>query len=134
MRRTLVISFTVFLFFVYGLVLSQSRFTVLRDELGPENPPNLYDYRGATHVHSNRNLGSDSPADIITAAQDSGLDFLFFTDLNDFRPTFDLDGYHRKLLVMTGASYSYLDSRILSYRFKRTTFFESMGEILLALF
>lgn len=128
MRKALIISSFFFAFFVYGLFLGQYQVHVTRDELEPPNPAEFYDYRGATHVHSDKNLGSGSYRDVIAAAQEANLDFLFFTDLNVFDRDLTLEGYHRKLLVMMGASYSYLDSRILAFDPKNRHRLESLGQ------
>jgi hypothetical protein len=56
------------------------------------------------------------------------LDFLIFTDVNVFNPSQDIEGYHRKLLVMMGGSYSYLDSRILTYDLHSRHQLESLGQ------
>lgn len=128
MRRILIASFIFFLFFSYGLVLSQIPVHVIEEELKPANPPGFYDYRGATNVHTNRNLGSGSPAEVIKAAQEAELDFLFFTDLNVFDGEPIPDGYHRQLLVIPGSAYSYLDSRLLTYDLQRRHSLESLGQ------
>ena len=114
-RKTAIVSILLFVLFAYGLFLSQHRFGILRDELEPANAPGFYDYRGTTHVHTNLNLGSGSAKDVIAAAQEAGLDWLYVTDLNVFDRNLGVEGYHRQLLAMVGAEYSYLDSRVLSY-------------------
>lgn len=128
MRKILIISFCFFVLFVYGLVLSQGRVTIIEEELAPKNPSGFYDYRGETNIHTNLNLGSAPINEVITAAQESNLDFLFVTDLNIFNRNLAIEGYHRKLLVMVGAEYSYLDSRILLYDTIDRQSFESPGQ------
>lgn len=128
MRKVLIASIIFFLFFVYWLVLSQLQVSVVPDELGLANYPGFYDYKGITNVHTNRNLGSGSPANIINAAQDAGLDYLFITDLNTFNAPLIPEGYHRQLLVMTGEEYSYLESRILTYDLERRHSLDSLGQ------
>ena len=114
-RRIAILSVLIFLLFSYGLSLTQHRFAIMKDELDPPNAPGFYDYKGATHVHTKQNLGSGDFNDVIVAAQEAGLDWLYFTDLNVFKRRFDVEGYHRQLLTMMGAEVSYLDSRILTY-------------------
>ncbi len=128
MRKILVISGVFFFLFVYGLYLAQYDVRIIQDELDAPNLVDFYDYRGSTHVHTNENLGSGSTATVITAAQDAGLDFLILTDLNNFDRDFSPEGYHRKLLVVRGASLSYLDSRILVYDFERRLQLDSLGQ------
>jgi len=128
MRKTLIFSGIFFVFFAYGLFVSQYDVRIIGDELKLENPPEFYDYRGVTHVHSNRNLGSGDFPTIIGSAQEAGLDFLIITDLNDFSRDLTIEGYHRTLLVSVAGSFSYLDSRILAYDLMRRREFEGMGQ------
>jgi hypothetical protein len=127
-RRLLVLSAIFFLLFFYGLVLSQTRIGVLPEELEPHNSAGYYDYRGITNVHTNRALGSGSPLGVVKAAQEAGLDFLFITDLNIFAGAPLPEGYHRKLLLMAGAEYSYLESRLLLYDIQRRHPIETLGQ------
>ncbi len=133
MRKTLTASAIFFLIFFYGLVLSQTRVSVIADQLEPKNAPSFYDYRGVSNVHTDRGLGSGSVLEVIKAAQETGLDYLFLTDLNQFvdpvlpRQNF-LDSYHRKTLVMTANQYSYLDSQLLLYGVQKQENFESLGQ------
>lgn len=128
MRKMMVISGVFLFLFVYGLYLAQYDVRIIQDELEAPNLVDFYDYRGVTHVHTDKNLGSGSAATVIAAAQDVGLDFLILTDLNDFNRDFEPEGYHRKLLVVRGASLSYLDSRILAYDFERRLQLDSLGQ------
>lgn len=128
MRKILVSSVIFFLLFFYGLILSQTRVSVFNEQLEPKNPSGFFDYRGVTNVHTNRGGGSGSPAQVIREAQEAGLDFLFITDLNYFGVSPVPEGYHRKLLVATGAEYSYLDSRLLTYDRNRKYNLESLGQ------
>jgi hypothetical protein len=114
-RKIAVASFFLFLLFAYGLTLTQHRFNIMKEELEPANASGFYDYRGETNVHTKQNLGSSSHQEIIAAAQEAGLDWLYFTDLNVFDRRFGIEGYHRQLLAMMGAEVSYLDSRVLWY-------------------
>lgn len=129
MRKILIASAVFFLIFFYGLVLSQTRVSIIADELAPKNAAGFYDYRGVTNVHTERNLGSGSAFDVVKAAQEANLDWLFLTDLNQFTPSPILpDGYHRKTLVMTADEYSYLDSRLLLYEVGKQPTFETLGQ------
>jgi hypothetical protein len=128
MRKVLITSAVFFLLFVYWLVLSQLSVSVFPDELEPSNFPGFYDYRGITNVHTNRGIGGGSTTEVIQAAQEAGLDFLFLTELNQFTSQPQPDGYHRKLLVMNAAEYGYLESRILTYSSEGKNRLESIGQ------
>ncbi len=128
MRKVLISSGIFFLIFFYGLVLSQVHISVVPEELQPKNHTGFYDYRGVTNIHSNRKIGSGTPAEIIKAAHDVGLDYLFITDLNTFNGAPVPEGYNRNLLVMEGNEYSYLDSRLLLYDIGRRHSLETLGE------
>ena len=112
MRRKLILNGIFFAFLFYGLILSQSDVRIIAEQLQPKNSAGWYDYRGAINVHSSQGLGSGTWQQIVQAGQDADLDFLILTEFNDFGPRM-ADGYHRKLLVINSAEYSYLDSRII---------------------
>ncbi len=134
MRKTVIASAVFFLIFFYGLILSQTRVSVVADQLEPKNAPSFYDYRGVSNVHTDRGQGSGSANDVIKAAQESNLDFLIITDLNQFLTETKIpDSYHRKTLVMTANQYSYLDSQLLLYDIKKRHEFESLGQAQLLL-
>ena len=128
MRKILIVSFFFFILFVYWLVLSQLQVSVLPEELEPANHPGFYDYRGVTNVHTNRGMGGGAVQDVIRAAQDIGLDFVFVTDLNVFSGLPVPEGYHRQLLVISGDVYSYLESRLLHYDRQHKHSIESLGQ------
>lgn len=115
MRKLLILSSFVLLFLFYELAISQYHFSIIPDELEPENAPGYYDYKGITHAHTSLGLGSSSPSEVVQAAQEVGLDFLFLTDLNNFNPNRDEAGYHRQTLVFVAQQFSYLDSRLILY-------------------
>ncbi|MEK7358472.1 MAG: hypothetical protein AAB250_18655, partial [Bdellovibrionota bacterium] len=128
MRKTIIASAIFFLLFTYGLVLSQNQLTVIPEELEPKNPVGFYDYKGISNVHTDRGLGSGSPLEVIKAAQEVGLDFLVFTDLNAFEKPALPHGYHRKLLVIGAEEFSYVDSRLLLYDLQKRHALESLGQ------
>jgi len=129
MRKILIASAVFFLVFFYGLVLSQTRVSIIADELEPKNAAGFYDYRGVSNVHTDRGIGSGSAFDVVKAAQEANLDWLFLTDLNQFTSAGAIpDGYHRKTLVMTADEYSYLDSRLLLYEPAKHPNFETLGQ------
>lgn len=128
MRKILIVSFFFFILFIYWLVLSQLQVSVFPEELEPANHPNFYDYRGVTNVHTNRGMGSGSIQDVVKAAQDVGLDYLIVTDLNVFSSPPVSEGYHRKLLLLSGNVYSYLESRLIHYDRLQRHSIESIGQ------
>jgi hypothetical protein len=128
MRKTLIASGLFFLIFFYGLILSQTQFKVISEELEPKNPEFFYDYRGVTNVHSKNGLGSGTYTEVIEDALETGMDFLTFTDLNPFTSLPVPEGYHRKLLVIKGAELSYLDSRLLTFDIENRHSFETLGQ------
>lgn len=115
MRKLLILSSFVLLFLFYELAISQYHFSIIPEELEPENAPGYYDYKGITHAHTNIGLGSAPPSEVVEAAQEVGLDFLILTDLNNFNPNREIAGYHRQTLVFVAQQFSYLDSRLIIY-------------------
>lgn len=115
MKRILYRSLFFFVPLSYGLFLSLFNLSIITSDLVPQNPPGYYDYRGVTHSHSTQSLGSSTPSEVITAAQNTALDFLFITDLNNFGMQGFSSGYHENLLVFSAGKYSYVDSHILFY-------------------
>lgn len=128
MRKVLIASFIFFALFGYGLILSQMNVNVIQERLEPSNFPGYYDYRGASNVHTSLGLGSGTANEVIKGAQEAGLDFLFMTDLNLFGEPAVPDAYHRQLLVMSAAEYSYLDSRLLLYDLAKRHELETLGQ------
>lgn len=129
MRNILIISSFFFLIFFYGLILSQTNINVLaNEELEPKNHSGFYDYRGVTDVFTNRSKGSGSAAEVVAAAQEVGLDFLFINDLNVFNQHPVEEGYHQKLLTLFESQYSYLDSHLQLYDIGRRHNLDSLGQ------
>lgn len=106
--------FLFFGFFIYGLILNRSPLLIIPHELVPRHPVGFYDYSGVLHIHSKLSLGSSPIQDIVRAGQNSGLDFLFITDLNFYDRPLELTGYHNQLLVFIDGKYSYLNSRLIN--------------------
>ncbi len=128
MRKVVIGSGIFFALFSYGLFLAHYDVRVVAEDFKSNNPSEFYDYRGFTNVHSSVNLGTGSYQDVIQAAQEKGADFLFFTDLNVFGEEPTIEGYHGKLLVLKGASYSYLDSRLITYDLLGSHRIETLGQ------
>ncbi|MGE0762799.1 MAG: hypothetical protein AB7N80_05930 [Bdellovibrionales bacterium] len=110
---TVVIALLVYLF--YGIFLSNFDLRVIPGELAARDPQGFHDYSGVINVHTNLSSGSGSPTEVIAAAQEVGLDFIFLTDLNVFEDNYkQLEGYHNNLLVFADGEFSYLNSRLLN--------------------
>lgn len=99
----------------YGLYLSQFVITITDPLLDEPLSDKYYDYKGITHVHSDRGTGSGSLEEIVTAAKRANLDFLFITDVNPSSTYKVFEGYMDNLAVLQGGRYSYLESQLLYY-------------------
>ena len=110
MKKLLLFSGVLIFFIGYGLVISQWNLSVMPAELVTKNPSGFYDYQGIMNVHTASGKGSRSIQDVISIAQESELDFVFFTDLNQELKPKNLEGYHGNLYVFVDGQYSYLDS------------------------
>ncbi len=128
MRRWYFLSSTFILYFGYGVFLSQYDWRVLSKNIESKNPPGYYDYSGVVNVHSNLSTGSGSLADIVSAAQEAKLDFIYITDLNVFDFPQDFEGYHQGTLVFAGVEYSYLNSRLLRLNAQVKSAASSLGQ------
>lgn len=103
----------ILLFFVYGFYVSQTNLEVIPSGIEQDHPAGFYDYRGISNVQSSLSQGSSLPVEIAAEALKAGLDFLIVTDANQLEFPNPMNSYYEKLLVMTEAEYSFLDSRIL---------------------
>jgi len=117
----------VFFYLVYGLFLSQYDLRIIPKELTADHPPGFHDYKGVTNIHSTLSSGSGDIMSIITAAQNSDLDFISFTDLNIFDKPKQFEGLHGNLLVFVDGEYSYLNSRLLNYFSKTDRHLQGVG-------
>jgi hypothetical protein len=109
------ISLVIFSLLAYGLYVSQFVITVtdpLRDEPLRDK---YYDYKGITHIHSDRGTGSGSLEEIVAEAKRANLDFFFVTDVNPPSNYKTFEGYMDNLMVLQGGRYSYLESQLLYY-------------------
>lgn len=61
--------------------------------------------RGVVHVHTTASDGGGTPEEVVAAAQQAGLDFLFITDHNTLEAK-RLEGRHGRLLVGVGTEIS----------------------------
>ena len=116
------------IYIIYGLYLSLNDIRIVEKRIDQEEIKTFYDFSGITHVQSHRSSGGGSISDIITAAQESSLNFIYITDLNFFKqePS-SFEGYNDNLLVFRGGEYSYLSSRILNYHSQKKYKFKDFG-------
>ena len=131
-RNTFVITLLLIIF-SYGLFLNRYSITITEDKLVSEHPAGFYDYRGVVNVHSDKSTGSGSVGEIITAAKEGGLDFLIFTELNQFESTPQKPNYSGRLLVSYDNEYSYRKSRILNVMGSGEATFSNTAEAQLVL-
>ena len=110
-----VLFITFFAYLIYGVFISQYGMSIFPDTLNRKNPAGFYDYVGVMNVHTSQSIGTGSFDQVVSAAQKTGLNFIFISDLNAFKVKKQLEKYYEKLLVFVDAEYSYLDSRLLIY-------------------
>lgn len=114
--------------FIYLYYLSQVSIEVIPNVLQAHNPTGYHDYKGVTHAHTTRDIGSGDLSHVITAAREARLDFLIITTLNQFPGEPTTQSYDEGVLVFGAAEYSYLDSHILFYTMNGEPNFESLGQ------
>ncbi len=93
-----------------------------------QNPPGFYDYRGVLNVHSTDSTGSEPTNEIILSAKKAGLDFLIFTELNNFEKKNRSASYSEQLLVSFDSEYSYRNSRVLHLLGQQETSLTDAGQ------
>ncbi len=125
----MIITATTFVVYLsYGLYISQYNPSVLPDELRTTSSPYYHDYKGVTHAQTSLSTGSLPAEDVIRDAAQAGLDFLFLTDLDNFKPHMGPIGYYEHLLAFDAGEYSYLDSRLLYYDDQPSHQIRSIGQ------
>lgn len=117
------------LYLIYGFMVSTYKVNQGRTAIHQNHPYPFFDYRGVTNVSTNRTLGSGEDREIIDDAKQAGLDYVFITDFNLLDASVSPEAYYGELLVLRGAKYSYLDSRLLYYRADGFPSADSIGEI-----
>lgn len=106
--------------FVYaGIAFSFGRIDLrVRGEVfSEEGGRHFRDYSGVINVHSERSSGSGTYSDIHEAANAAGLDFIVITDTNDFDVPLERESYLNDTLLLVGAEYSFVDSRLMILNF-----------------
>ncbi|RME18001.1 MAG: hypothetical protein D6797_01240 [Bdellovibrio sp.] len=128
-RKSFFLLLLFILFFSYGLILNFQNVQIIPQKLHPPSPhlQDFFDYTGVIHIHSNRSSGSGTIKQIISVAQEAGLDFIILTDLNAMDVPYPEEGYHDNLLVFTGGEYSYLDSHLLNLFIKNPSHLKGPG-------
>lgn len=115
-------------YFIYGFYLSQSNLNIITSQIKQNTTRDFYDYRGATNVRTSNSNGSSSPIEVVHEGKKAGLDFIFFTDTNQFGDVAKLNGYTDGVLVSTENEYSFLDSRLLFYQLNNPRTFMDSAE------
>jgi len=116
-------------YLIYGFMVSTYDVNKKTLSIDQNHPYPFYDYRGVTNVSSIRTLGSGEDKEIIEDAKHADLDFVIITDYNLLDDSSSTESYYGDLLVLRGAKYSYLDSRLLYYRVDGFPQAKSLGEI-----
>ena len=115
MNRSISILTTLIVLYIsYGFYVSQIDLFVVPEDLPTKTTQTLFDYRGLINVHTSSGRGSSSPAEVVSIARSSNLDFLIISDINQFEIGASVEGYHGSLLVIQEGEYSYLDSRVVA--------------------
>ena len=104
----------IIIYMSYGLLIYQYELGVLPSRLKIENSEFYFDYKGVINVQSKKGGGAGTLKNVISEALDAQLDFLVFTDFNNFNPEREIEGYHGPLLTFIGGEFSYFDSRLLN--------------------
>lgn len=116
-------------YLIYGFMVSTYVVDRGQSALHHNQPYPFFDYRGVTNVSTLKSLGSGSDREIVNDAKSAELDFLFITDYNLLDGSQVPEDYDGDLLVLRGAKYGYLDSRLLYYRGEGLPVAGSLGEI-----
>lgn len=117
------------IYLIYGFMVSTYGVDRGTPSIHPNHPYPFFDYRGATNVSTARTLGSGEDREVIEDAKHAELDFVFITDFNLLDNSVSPEAYFGDLLVLRGAKYSYLDSRLLYYSAEGFSQASSLGEI-----
>lgn len=128
MKKAITIIATALVLLTYAISLSLRSPEAVPSTLDTPNHPGFYDYRGIINIQSTASGGFLSAQEIVRAGQESKLDFVVFNELNRFVPSGVSEGWQRQLMVLNGAKYSYLESRILVLNPERLKSVESLGQ------
>lgn len=128
MKKAIVLIASALILLTYAISLSLKNPAAVPSALETPNHPGFYDYRGIINIQSSASGGFLSAQEIVRTAQDSKLDFIVMNELNRFIPGGVSEGWQRQLLVLNGAKYSYLESRVLVLNPERLKSVESLGQ------
>lgn len=128
MKSLIAISVLLVSYFFYGFYINQYETSVIPQRLGRDPSRTLNDYKGVLNVHTDLSSGSAPASFVITSAKLANLDYLFFTDLNNFNIPTAFESYHGNLLVFSAGKFSYLDSRLIYYSLKQESIGSNLGE------
>ncbi len=117
------------IYLIYGFMVSTYQVNKGLSTIHHNHPYPFFDYRGVTNVSSVRSLGSGEDREIVAEAKRAELDYLFITDYNMLDSNASMEAYYGDLLVLRGAKFSYLDSRLLYYRGDGLAGANTLGEI-----
>ena len=117
------------LYLIYGFMVSTYKVNKSISVIHQNHPYPFFDYRGVTNVSTNRTLGSGEDREVIEDAKLADLDYVIITDYNLLDNSVTPESYYGDLLVLRGAKYSYLDSRLLYYRADGFELANSIGDI-----
>lgn len=133
--RTISVVFCFFVFFYLtsGLFIHSYDFDVFSNEFDSKENNNYYDYKGVLNVHTTRSTGTGTPKEVIQAAVNADLDFMYITDLNQRPPREDMEGYYQHTMILPGGEYSYLDSRLLNINYKSNDHLSQNTDVQLSL-
>jgi len=119
----------VFIHIIYGFYISSWNPTIMPVNYSstPAGQTIYFDYSGCINVKSTKSTGSKDYLGITTAANDAQVDFVIATDLNDFSPSFEQQGYLNNVLLMIGGDFGFLEGRILNFDLKDTGHLQGPG-------
>jgi hypothetical protein len=128
MKTLIFITCSFLSYFLYGFYISHYDPSFITNKIKNENHIGFYDYKGVINLHTHLSIGSLPSQTIIPAAKRAGLDFIIFSDLNNFSFQEQSDTYSNGVLALFAAKYSYLDSRLIYYSEKNSSLGASLGE------
>jgi hypothetical protein len=128
MRKLLFFIASALALFAYIVTLSLHNPSIISDELEPPNFPGFHDYRGVINVQSTNSSGFESATELLRKAQDAKLDFIIFTELNDFTGRRGPSGWNRQTFVLQGKKFGYVESRVISLGSETLEAAESLGQ------
>lgn len=128
MKKLLFLIGSALLLFAYVVTLSLHNPSLMTDDLEPPNFPGFHDYRGVINVQSTNSSGFESAGDLLRKAQDAKLDFIIFTELNDFSGRRGIAGWNRQTFVIHAKKFGYVESRVISLGHETLEAAESLGQ------